>query len=168
MPKRMTETELVEAEKRNMLKRLRAHGLPLKRKRAEVPASPCAKALREAGVSEADIVTLIEGHRHAVEAARTWGDVVRVPVTAPRGTLSPALDAALVTLQEAPHEIPDKKTEDREALLRRIVYGESATLPAGTHEKVARLLTGRRSEPTPTPAPSGENLHERLRRAVTR
>ena len=34
MPKRMTETELVEAEKRNMLKRLRAHGLPLKRKRA--------------------------------------------------------------------------------------------------------------------------------------
>jgi hypothetical protein len=60
----MTLVQLAEAEHAAILKRLRASGRPLKKKKRFTPDAATAKALRESGLSEADVATLVEGTEH--------------------------------------------------------------------------------------------------------
>jgi hypothetical protein len=88
----MNDREMVLEETRRILARLPR---PLKKRRRFTPSEATAKALRESGIPEKDIVTLIEGHRHELAFVAGAEGSARF-----RAELPDAVDRALQTFQE--------------------------------------------------------------------
>jgi hypothetical protein len=116
----MTMIELAEAERGAILKRLR--GRPLKKKRRVIPDAVTTQALREAGISERDAQTLIEGAEHERRFLAETGAVHFRP------------------------EIPDRVSDALGVLQEQVSSDVSSlALPVGWTERTARQATGHRT-----------------------
>jgi len=120
----MTSLELHEAETTSILRRLRASGRTLKKKkRPPVTSAATAKALREGGLSEKDITTLIEGAEHERNFLAGVEGAVRF-----RADLPPRVSAALDVLQE---QVSSGVGPDT-AMIPPTQYGWTGADPPGT------------------------------------
>jgi hypothetical protein len=170
----MTDSALVLEETRKILARM-PRPLKKKRGRAFTPDPVMTRSLREAGVEEKDIVTLIEGHRHERAFVAGAEGAARF-----RSELPPAVDAALVRLQEQvgtmdPGQLTMPETADANAealadVLTRVrsrELGESPR-PSLATSKLVEAVRAREVGRTATVPTSREDLHAKMRGKLVR